>query len=152
LGVLVYGHAAKTAKTPRPKGGATVSDIVDRANRRRARTAQYLRRVETLASELAKFSPDFVGDFLQRMIADAGPHDEIRRHIAEFADEVRQAIPEHREPDTASGAAAGEFGHGLVTRERSRPATDKDRGGGRRAKSAGMYVERNFTLIAGGKA
>jgi hypothetical protein len=129
-----------------------VSDIIGRANRRRERTAQYLRRVETLASELARFTPDFVGDFLQRMIADAGPHDEIRRRIAEFADEVRHAITEHRERDTASGAAAGELGLALSTRERSRPATGDDRGCGRGAKSAGMYVRRNFTLIAGGKA
>jgi hypothetical protein len=128
-----------------------VSDIIDRANRRRERTAQYLRRVETLASELARFSPDFVGDFLQRMIADAGPHDEIRRHMADFADEVRNAIPEHRERHTVSGAAAGEVGHALSKPGRSRPATSEDRGCGRRARSA-TYVRRNFTLIEGGKA
>jgi hypothetical protein len=109
-----------------------MSDIVDRANRRRERTAQHRRRVETLASELAKFSPDFVHDFLQRMIADAGPHDQIRRDMADFADEVRNAIPEHRKR------------HG-------RPATGEDPGRGRRATSAGTHVQRNFTLIQGGK-
>lgn len=128
-----------------------MSDIIDRADRRRVRTAQYLRRVETLASELAKFSPDFVGDFLQRMIADAGPHDEVRRQMADFADEVRNAIPEHRERHAVSGAAADGFGHASMKAEQSPPATGEDRGCGRRARST-AYVQRNFTLIDGGKA
>jgi len=88
----VYGDAAKSAKARGRTCGAIMSDIVDGANRRRKRTPLHHRRVEKLASELAKFGPDFVDDFLRRMIADAGPNDEIRRDIADFADEVRDAI------------------------------------------------------------
>jgi hypothetical protein len=73
-----------------------MSDTLDRSNFRRKRTVQRRRRIERLASELAKFSPDFVDDFLQRMIVDAGPHDETRRDIADFADELRDAMPQHR--------------------------------------------------------
>jgi len=76
-----------------------MSDVLGPPTRRR--TLQHLRRVDTLASELAKFSPDFVDDFLQRMIADAGPHNEIQRDIAELADELRDAILEHRQRQRA---------------------------------------------------
>jgi hypothetical protein len=73
-----------------------MSDTLDRSNFRRERTVQRRRRVERLASELARLSPDFVDDFLQRMIVDAGSHDEIRRDLADFADELRDAMPQHR--------------------------------------------------------
>jgi hypothetical protein len=77
-----------------------MGETFDLGIRRHNRTAQRLRRVGTLASELAKFSPDFVDDFPRRMIADAGPHDGVRRDVADFAEEPRNAISEHRKSHT----------------------------------------------------